>query len=117
MAHRRSASLERAIQDSRSRAASRKRTPQDPHVRAIEISVGSPDIEAMRMLLAPAIAAAALAAAPPTLTHGQLVARADGICVRYAALLESPPGVEGRLGDADYDAAWLRLFARQRTEL
>jgi hypothetical protein len=71
----------------------------------------------MRMLLAPAIAAATLAAAPPTLTHGQLVARADGICVRYAALLESPPGVEGRLGDADYDAAWLRLFARQRTEL
>ena len=78
------------------------------------------------MLLAPAIAAAALAAAPPalthaaaspTLTHGQLVARADAICVRYAALLDSPPGVEGRLGEADYDQAWLRLFARERTEL
>jgi hypothetical protein len=71
----------------------------------------------MRMLLAPAIAAAALAASPPTLTHSQLVARADGICVRYAALRESPPGVTGRLGDADYHAAWLRLFARQRSEL
>jgi hypothetical protein len=80
----------------------------------------------MRMLLAPAIAAAALAAAPPalthaaappTLTHVQLVARADAICVRYGALLNSPPGVEGRLGEADYDQAWLRLFTRQRTEL
>jgi hypothetical protein len=68
----------------------------------------------MRMLLAPAIAAAALAAAPPTLTHGQLVARANGICVRHAALLEN---VDGTIGDAEYDAAWFRLFARQRAEL
>jgi len=68
----------------------------------------------MRLLLAPALAAVTIAAAPQ-LTHGQLVARADGICVRYAVLLDG--GVDGRLGDAAYDAEWLRLFGRQRAEL
>ncbi len=69
------------------------------------------------LLLAPAIAAAALAANPPTLTQSQLVTRANGICIRYAALRAAPPDVTGRLGDPAFDAAWLRLFAREREEL
>jgi hypothetical protein len=72
----------------------------------------------MRMLLlAPALAAATIAAASPTLTHAQLVKRANAICVRYEALLAAPPNVSGQLGDPDFDAEWLRLFARQRDEL
>jgi hypothetical protein len=72
----------------------------------------------MRMLLlAPALAAATVAAATPTLTHHQLVARANAVCLRYEPLLASPPNVSGRIGDADFHAAWLRLFARQRDEL
>jgi hypothetical protein len=70
----------------------------------------------MKLILAGAVAAAALAAAPP-LTHGQLVARADAICVRYDRLLASPPGVDGQIGDVEYDLAWLRLFDRQRLAL
>ena len=77
----------------------------------------------MKSVLAAAVAAAALAAGPhlaaaaPSLTHGQLVARADAICVRYESLLASPPGVDGELGDPAYDRAWTRLFERQRAAL
>lgn len=77
----------------------------------------------MKSVLAAAVAAAALAAGPhlaaaaPSLTHGQLVARADAICVRYDSLLVAPPGVEGELGDPAYDRAWVRLFERQRAAL
>jgi hypothetical protein len=72
----------------------------------------------MRMLLlAPALAAATVAAAAPTLTHGQLVRHANAVCLRYQPLLAAPPNVSGRLGDADYHDAWLRLFSRQREEL
>jgi hypothetical protein len=80
----------------------------------MQVSADSADTGNMRLLLAPALAAVTIAAAPQ-LTHGQLVARADGICVRYAMLLDS--GVDGRLGDPDYDAEWQRLFGRQRAEL
>jgi hypothetical protein len=113
-----SASLERAIQAAPRLTARRPRDAQNPHRRAIEVSAGSADSRIMRMLLlAPALAAATVAAASPPLTHAQLVTRANAICVRYDALLAAPPGVSGRLGDADFHAAWLRLFARQRDEL
>jgi hypothetical protein len=69
----------------------------------------------MKLVFAGVLAAAAVAA--PALTHGQLVARADAICVRYESLLTAPPGVDAQLGDPAYDRAWLRLFARQRGEL
>ena len=78
------------------------------------------------MLLAPAIAAAALAAAPPALTHAAASPRsptASWSHARTRSAFATPrcstrrPGVEGRLGEADYDQAWLRLFARERTEL
>jgi len=76
----------------------------------------------MKSVLAAAVAAAALAAGPlaaaaPSLTHGQLVARADAICVRYDSLLTAPPGVDGDLGDPAYDRAWVRLFENQRAAL
>lgn len=75
----------------------------------------------MKSVLAAAVAAAALAgpalAAGPELTHGQLVARADAICVRYDSLLAAPPGIDAELGDAAYDRAWVRLFERQRAAL
>jgi hypothetical protein len=70
----------------------------------------------MKSVLAAAVAATALAAGP-ALTHGQLVARADAICVRYESLLASPPGVDGQLGTPAYDRAWIRLFERQRAAL
>ena len=70
----------------------------------------------MKSVLAAAVAAAALAAGP-ALTHGQLVARADAICVRYESLLASPPGVGGELGEPAYDQAWIRLFEKQRGAL
>jgi hypothetical protein len=54
---------------------------------------------------------------PPGLRHATLVARADRICERYADLLQHPTGGTGTLGEPEYDAAWLRLFARQRREL
>ncbi len=69
----------------------------------------------MKLVFAGVLAAAAVAA--PALTHGQLVTRADGICVRYESLLASPPGIDAQLGDPAYDRAWLRLFARERGEL
>ena len=76
----------------------------------------------MKSVLAAAVAAAALAAGPlaaaaPSLTHGQLVARADAICVRYESLLAAPPGVGGELGDPAYDRAWVKLFEKQRAAL
>jgi hypothetical protein len=70
----------------------------------------------MKLVFAGMLAAAAVAAGP-ALTHGQLVARADAICVRYEPLLESPPGVDAGLGEPAYDHAWLRIFERQRREL
>jgi len=77
----------------------------------------------MKSVLAAAVAAAALAAGPhlaaaaPSLTHGQLVARADAICVRYDSLLAAPPGVGGELGDPAYDRAWVKLFEKERAAL
>jgi len=77
----------------------------------------------MKSVLAAAVAAAALAAGPhlaaaaASLTHGQLVARADAVCVRYDSLLAAPPGVGGELGDPAYDRAWVRLFEKERVAL
>jgi hypothetical protein len=75
----------------------------------------------MRALTLSCVAALVLAcgadAAQPVLTHTALVTRADRICDRYAGLLQRPTRRGGTLGDPAYDAAWLRLFAAQRTAL
>lgn len=71
-------------------------------------------------LVSCAIAAALVAglarAATPVLTPVQLVAKADAICVRYAPRVASP-GKQPQLGQPAWDAAWLRTFDRQHTEL
>jgi hypothetical protein len=77
----------------------------------------------MRALTASCVAALVLtcgagaAPPPPGLRHAELMARADRICERYATLLQHPTGGTGTLGEPAYDAAWLRLFVRQRREL
>jgi hypothetical protein len=63
-----------------------------------------------------AILVALPTAAGPPLTHAQLVSRADAVCARYAPQLAAPRA-EGRLGDPTFDAAWLKVFERQRREL
>jgi hypothetical protein len=68
----------------------------------------------MKWVLAIVVVAFPTATGPP-LTHAQLVARADAVCVRYAPQLEAPGG--GELGDPGFDAAWLRVFERQRRAL
>src|SRR5262245_19509802 len=68
----------------------------------------------MKWVLAIVVVAFPTATGPP-LTHSQLVTRADAVCVRYAPQLESP--AESELGDPAFDAAWLRVFERQRRGL
>jgi hypothetical protein len=68
----------------------------------------------MKWVLAIVVVAFPHATGPP-LTHPQLVARADAVCVRYAPRLASP--AEGKFGDPAYDTAWLKVFKRQRREL
>jgi hypothetical protein len=69
----------------------------------------------MKWVLAIVVVAFAPATGPP-LTHAQLVSRADAICVRHAPQLASPR-TGGGLGDPVFDAAWLKVFERQRREL
>jgi hypothetical protein len=69
------------------------------------------------LVLVLGLALPTVAAGANALTHAQLLTRADAVCKRYAPQLQSPPGVEGEVGDPAYDAAWLRLFDRQRREL
>ena len=61
--------------------------------------------------------ACSASAAPPVVSHSELVARAGRICDRYARALQDPTGAGGTLGQPAYDDAWLRLFGRQRAEL
>jgi hypothetical protein len=71
---------------------------------------------ALFVVLATLAVGAPAGAGAPSLTPSQLVAKADAVCVRYAGRLASP-GAQPRLGEATWDAGWLKAFDRQRAEL